>query len=152
MYRLTDYRVVVLLVAGAVLTVGCSQDPEAASSADRAGEYARRAVAEAGRAIDQQTRAVGDNLNRSIDETTGTVRRQSSDAAIGTKVKALLATDPLVGSLGIDVDTRDGVVTLSGRVKDEATRRRALEDARAVEGVVGVVDRLRVEGADGGVG
>ncbi len=45
---------------------------------------------------------------------------------------------------GIRVDTRNGVVTLSGTVEDELTRSRAVQTARRVRGVRGVVNDLRV--------
>jgi len=66
------------------------------------------------------------------------------DAAITTKVKALLLKDPLVGGLAIDVDTTKGRVRLGGTVKSEAERAKAVELARSVGGVLSVQNDLVV--------
>jgi osmotically-inducible protein OsmY len=57
-----------------------------------------------------------------------------------------MALDDLVQARTIDVDTKDGNVTLSGRVRIPAERERALLLARETAGVRNVVDRLVVEG------
>ncbi|HKA35203.1 MAG TPA: BON domain-containing protein [Thermoanaerobaculia bacterium] len=65
-----------------------------------------------------------------------------SDAGITTKVKAKLAADSTVKASDINVDTKDRVVTLSGKVDSEAAKARAVELARATDGVSNVVDNL----------
>ena len=45
---------------------------------------------------------------------------------------------------GIDVDTRDGVVTLSGHLPTRAARRTAVQDASKVTGVRRVIDNIVV--------
>ena len=50
-----------------------------------------------------------------------------SDASITTKVKTSLLADPDVSGLRIDVDTRDGVVTLTGTVSSSAEKSKALD-------------------------
>jgi osmotically-inducible protein OsmY len=57
------------------------------------------------------------------------------DALITTKVKASLAADPQVSALAIDVDTANGIVTLTGVVGSEQDRQRAIQLARGIEGV-----------------
>jgi hyperosmotically inducible periplasmic protein len=64
-----------------------------------------------------------------------TVGEHIDDAGISMRVKARLLDDPLVKGLKIDVDTRDGVVFLTGTVSGDAERNRAIELARATEGV-----------------
>lgn len=54
--------------------------------------------------------------------------------------------DPDVAGLRIDVDTRGQVVTLTGTVRTQAEKSRALQLAGDVEGVMRVTDRLTVEG------
>jgi hyperosmotically inducible protein len=68
-----------------------------------------------------------------------------SDPGITTAVKGKLAADDTVKAYRIDVDTREGVVTLNGKVDTEDARKRAVELARATDGVRDVVDRLTVE-------
>lgn len=67
-----------------------------------------------------------------------------SDAWISTKVKSKLTADPQLNSLNIDVDVREGVVILSGKVKDQANRRHAEELAADTEGVVSVKNELTI--------
>jgi hyperosmotically inducible protein len=67
-----------------------------------------------------------------------------SDAGITTAVKSKFATDETVKAYQINVDTKDKVVTLKGEVDTAAARDRAVELARATEGVRDVVDVLAV--------
>ena len=67
-----------------------------------------------------------------------------SDPGITTALKTKLLADPTVGGLRIDVDTRDGVVTLTGQVKSKAEREQALKLARETDGVKTVEDKLTV--------
>jgi hyperosmotically inducible protein len=68
----------------------------------------------------------------------------SSDPGITTAVKTKLAADDVVKAYRIDVDTTEGVVTLSGAVDTPAARERAVQLARNTEGVANVVDNLTV--------
>ena len=67
-----------------------------------------------------------------------------SDAGITTAVKSKLAADDTVKAYQIDVDTSDGVVTLSGAVDRAAAKEQALTIARRTDGVRDVVDHLSV--------
>src|SRR5688500_4279691 len=71
----------------------------------------------------------------------------ASDPGITTAVKAKLAADDTVKAYQIDVDTREGVVTLTGTVPTAAARDRALELTRTTDGVTRVEDRLTVSAA-----
>jgi osmotically-inducible protein OsmY len=66
------------------------------------------------------------------------------DGSITVAVKAKLVGDPDVSGLKIDVDTADGVVTLSGDVKSQAQRDEAVRLARETDGVRDVKDKLTV--------
>jgi osmotically-inducible protein OsmY len=66
------------------------------------------------------------------------------DAAITSAVKAKFLADTTVQGLDIDVDTRDGVVTLTGTVASRAEADRAGNLARNIEGVKNVVNNTRV--------
>src|SRR5688572_12692999 len=79
------------------------------------------------------TAACGKTVGEAIDDTT-----------ITTRVKTAMLNDEQVGGLRIDVDTFKGVVTLSGRVKNQAERAQALTLARGINGVVEVKDALQV--------
>ncbi len=73
-----------------------------------------------------------------------TIACSSTDPGLTTAVKSKLAADDTVKSYRIDVDTKEGVVTLNGAVDTAAARTRAVELARGTEGVRDVVDRLTV--------
>ena len=79
------------------------------------------------------TAACGKTVGETIDDTT-----------ITTRVKTAMLNDPAVGGLSIDVDTFKGVVTLSGRVKDQNEKSQAIALARRTSGVVEVKDALQV--------
>jgi hyperosmotically inducible protein len=70
---------------------------------------------------------------------------KADDAAITAAVSARLAGDPDLSALRIDVDTRDGKVTLSGPAPTEAARARAAELATSVKGVLGIDNKLVVK-------
>jgi osmotically-inducible protein OsmY len=68
-----------------------------------------------------------------------------SDAGITTTVKAKLLGDTRVPGMKIDVDTKEGVVTLTGTVSAGTEKERAVELAKATNGVKSVVDRIKIE-------
>jgi hyperosmotically inducible protein len=76
--------------------------------------------------------------------TAGRVGDVASDAMITSSLKTKFLADPDVAALKIDVDTTNGIVTLTGNVKTAAERDEALRIARETEGVKSVVDRLKV--------
>ncbi|MBW8267938.1 BON domain-containing protein [Caldovatus aquaticus] len=67
-----------------------------------------------------------------------------SDEAITDAVRQVLEKDPLLAAESIAVTTHRGVVTLEGFVPSEDQRHMAEDDAWAVFGVDGVVNRLEV--------
>src|SRR5262245_55700965 len=70
---------------------------------------------------------------------------QIDDAAITAAVKSRLAADPDVAALNIDVDTLEGVVTLSGQVNSAAERTEAVQIAAGTDDVVRVVNNLQIK-------
>ena len=69
----------------------------------------------------------------------------AADAATTAAVKTKLLGDTKVGGLGIDVDTKDNVVTLTGKVRSTAERTEAIRLARTTTGVKDVVSKLVVD-------
>ena len=68
-----------------------------------------------------------------------------ANGTLTARVKAALLADPDVKGLQIDVDSNDGVVTLSGALDRAANVERAQALARGVEGVKSVENRLTVK-------
>jgi osmotically-inducible protein OsmY len=71
-----------------------------------------------------------------------------TDAEITTAVKTKLLADKTVGGLKLDVDTTDGVVTLTGAASSTAERAQALRLARNTNGVKRVTDKLTIGTAE----
>ena len=67
------------------------------------------------------------------------------DSATTVKIKSALLADPEIKSVRIDVDTKDGAVTLSGTVPSAANAERAATVAKGVDGVRSVANRLTVK-------
>ena len=128
---------VTAFVAGALLT-GCEKktatiDTPAGTSTTTsvsatpgASEAMGKAADSAGRAMDKVGDAVG-------------------DAAITAKVKTALLADAEVKGLKIDVDTHDGVVTLTGELAGRGNVDRAATIAKGIDGVKAVQNRLTVK-------
>ncbi|MBZ0113467.1 MAG: BON domain-containing protein [Thermoanaerobaculia bacterium] len=73
-----------------------------------------------------------------------TMSEHLDDAAITMKVKTKLAADPEINPFNIDVDCKDGVVTLSGRVAKIEASREAEKLARNTTGVRQVKNLVEV--------
>lgn len=73
------------------------------------------------------------------------VGKEISDTWITTQVQAMYFLDREVKGMQINVTTNGGVVTLGGSVDSDAVRQKALADARSIEGVKQVVDKLAVK-------
>ena len=87
-------------------------------AAERTKEQAARATAKAGQALD--------------------------DGKITAEVKAKILAEPGLKVLMIDVDTKEGKVTLSGSADSAANVQKAEQIASAVEGVKSVDNRLAI--------
>ena len=72
------------------------------------------------------------------------VGTQWDDNVITTKVKSKLIADPQVKAFDISVTTNEGIVTLTGRVKEQLQRTEAEKLARDTAGVKGVTNLIKV--------
>lgn len=113
---------------------------KAEQNIDNAQAKARQEAAEAKTSIE----STADKAGKAIDNATQAVADTAADARITAAVNAELAKDPGLSALRIDVDTRDGRVSLSGTAPDAAAKDRATRLASAVKGVTGVDNRLEV--------
>jgi osmotically-inducible protein OsmY len=96
-------------------------------------DAAARARAQADKAA-EETKAMGAAAVDKVD-----------DATITTKVNAELAVDKDLSAIKIDVDTKNGVVTLTGPAPSASARERATEIAKNVKGVTSVNNQLTVK-------
>ena len=91
-----------------------------------------------------RAREAGAEIGEKVAVGASVAEKAVSDASLTTKIKSKMALDDTVDALGIDVDTKDGVVTLNGRVSNDAERLKALALARETAGVTAVHDKLVV--------
>ena len=84
--------------------------------------------------------AVGEGTEAAAKKTDEVV----TDASITAAIKMKMADDKLVSASKIDVDTKDGKVTLNGTVKSQAELDKAVQLAHSVDGVKSVNSNLVV--------
>ena len=95
-------------------------------------------MANAGAAVKEATK----NAEVSGKDLAGKVVEKLDDVAITTAVSAGLAKDPDLSAFKINVDTKNGAVTLNGSAPTEAARERAASIAKSVKGVGSVDNKL----------
>lgn len=131
-------------VIAALALVGCGKSQEeqalgpqagaaiaqAETSVRELGQEARQGMERAGQAIGEQVERAGEAIG---------------DAAISAQVSAVLARDPQLSALAIDVDTTAGRVRLTGTAPSPEARDRATQLAAGVQGVHSVDNLLTVE-------
>jgi Predicted periplasmic or secreted lipoprotein len=98
------------------------------------------------------TDTVGQKMDRATDKMAATTENAANktataidDTAITTKVKSAMVADPTLKALQINVDTKNGVVTLAGAVDSQAMKDKATEVTQAVSGVKSVDNNLTVK-------
>ena len=116
--------------SGVVVLAASSGQPAESSGDERAGER-RHAGTEGGRQDGADTSDIAATLGKSID-----------DSVITTKVKTGLLAD---GGSDISVETKNGVVTLTGAADSRQQVDRMLRTVRTVKGVRAVRNALSVK-------
>ncbi|QCB45413.1 BON domain-containing protein [Hydrogenophaga sp. PAMC20947] len=81
-----------------------------------------------------------------------TLGTQVDDAVVTSSVKSALLADDLVKSFELQVETRKGVVQLSGFVDNQAQIDQAMALTSAVQGVVNVENDVTLKGSSSTVG
>ncbi|MDQ3026636.1 MAG: BON domain-containing protein [Pseudomonadota bacterium] len=148
------------LAAIAALALGaCDREStqQARQDAANAGQKVERAlertgqkIAEASRQAATEVKQAGAELKSTTISTSNDVRstdtgRVLADTAITASIKTDYLKDPDLSVLKIDVDTKDGVVTLNGLAGTEEGRKRAGQLAGAIKGVKEVRNHLTVK-------
>jgi hyperosmotically inducible protein len=83
---------------------------------------------------------------------TPTPGTQIDDTVVTTKVKSALLADPTIKSFDLKVETRKGIVQLSGFVDNQAQVDGAIAVTRAVEGVSSVENMLSLKDGKATIG
>lgn len=95
-------------------------------------------------AIENELRETGRVVRRRSSQTVRAVGDATEDVRTTVAIKTQLALDPGLSALDIDVDTTDGLVTLSGRVDSATDLARAIDIAMSHRNVRQVVSTLQI--------
>jgi hyperosmotically inducible periplasmic protein len=143
--------VVVLSSVAVLLALGAcnrADDRTVGERMDSGVSKTQRAGAETKRDADRATARAGaaaDNAAESTKAMGASAGAKADDAGVTAKVNAALAKDKDLSAIKIDVDTKDGVVTLSGPAPSATAKERASEIARTVKGVTSVNNQLTIK-------
>lgn len=135
----------IALASSLVLLVsGCDRGPEERTAGEAMDESAATERTE--------TEQLGDTLQRDADQAGDTMEQRADqagqaieDATITAEIKTRFLADDTLKGLEINVDTEQGVVTLSGSVQSETAKDRATQIAQSVDDVVNVNNQLTVQ-------
>jgi len=117
----------------------------AGTGADSAGQKSSRVAKEESQDAAARARANAKSAGDSTKAMGAAAVDKVDDAMITTKVKAGLAADKDLSAIKIEVDTKDGVVTLTGPAPSASAREHATELAKNVKGVTSVNNNLTVK-------
>lgn len=133
-------RVLCAIGLASLFVGACDQTQE-----DRAAKQAASVIHEGNQALRDlsgKTREAAEQVGDAARKSARRIGASASDAVITGKVKAALGADRNVDAGCIDVDTRDAVVTLTGKLDRSEQADRAVDIARNVEGVKEVRSNL----------
>ena len=131
-------------VALAVLVLaGCDKPatpPSSTGPMEKMGQKLDQAAEKMGQKIDQ----AAERTKEQTAQATEKAGKAFEDGKITAEVKAKILAEPGLKVLMIDVDTKEGKVTLSGSADSAANVQKAEQIASAVEGVKSVDNRLAI--------
>jgi hyperosmotically inducible periplasmic protein len=137
-----------LMVASSLamlLALGACDRLERTAGTDSAGQKTSRAAKEETQDAAARARATAKSAGDETKAMGAAATDKVDDALITTKVKAGLATDKDLSAIKIEVETKDGVVTLTGPAPSDSAREHAAEVAKNVKGVTSVNNKLTVK-------
>ena len=145
MNSMTSKGLVAVSSLAALLALGaCGQrtdDQTVGQKIDSGVAKTEQAAADTGAAM----KDAGNKAETAVMGAAADTRSVVSDAEITAKVNAGLAADKDLSAIKINVDTKDGIVTLNGPVPNAAAKTRASEIARNVKDVKSVDNQLNVQ-------
>jgi len=130
-----------------LLFPGCSEQ-----DAGRIGKVSGKALERAGKMTDQAGQKMGLNLQRAerqMDSRLDAVKPESDGNNLSQRVQTRLKWDDLLEDASVRVRSdKNGVVTLSGKVKNEMQRKRAIVLADSTQGVKKVIDGMELDAGE----
>lgn len=125
-------------------TAGQKLDSAVASTSQAAAEAKAKAEASMAKAGEAMKDAA-QKAEASGAKTTSSMAGKADDAAITASIASEFAKDADLSAFKIDVDTKDGNVTLYGPAPTAAARDKATLLAKSIKGVASVSNRLTVK-------
>jgi hyperosmotically inducible protein len=113
---------------------------EVKGTAGRAVEKTKEGAETVGEKTKEGAKKVGEKTKEGVSKTGEVI----TDAWITSRVHSKFVGEDLLKDSDINVDTNNHIVTLRGTVMSPAAKARAVAEAKEVEGVHSVVDRLTV--------
>jgi hyperosmotically inducible periplasmic protein len=101
-------------------------------------------VGTTGRIDVDRARERGADVGEKAAEIAIDIQETVAEASVTSKVKAKMALDDVVRATAINVTTQGTTVTLTGNVRSEDERQRAVRLAQDTDGVSRVIDRLAI--------
>lgn len=144
MKALTKITSVVAVSAMVLLGAGCDRkdkDTTAGEKVDNAATTTEQGAHDAGNTAANAT----DNAAHTAANATANAGQSIDDAAITTALKGKYVLDPDLKAIDINVDTVNGVVTLTGAAPSPAAVDKATTVAKTVDGVKDVQNQLTVK-------
>ena len=92
----------------------------------------------------RKAREAGAAIGETVASGANKAQHAVAEMSLQAKIKSKMALDELVKASAINIDSENGKVTLTGTVRSEAERARAVQLARETAGVTSVTDRLVV--------
>lgn len=131
-----------LIAAGSLVACNRNEEPR---TAGQAVDQTIAKTESAGKDVAADARAAADRAATVTADASAKASNSVRDAAITVEVKAMLAKDPNLSALAINVDTAGGRVALRGTAPTAVAKDRATELARSVSGVTAVENELAVK-------
>lgn len=116
-------------------------------AADKTKEGVDKAIDKSAEGVSTATQKAKEGAGTAADKTAQGLSKAGeamTDVWIKARVKSKFVDEDVLKGSDITVDVDDHVVTLSGTVPSEAGRLRAIEEAKKVDGVHRVVDKLAI--------
>jgi hyperosmotically inducible protein len=126
---------IIVLVGVGTYVLGYWQAERSANAAVDGPLIDQQRVRETGAEIAQGARVAGWRMADAVE-----------DGALTAKIKSKMALDDYVKARDIDVDSSDGLVTLTGTLHSEAEHERAVKLTLETAGVRTIIDALQVSG------
>jgi osmotically-inducible protein OsmY len=135
----------VAVVLGGAPVVAHAEDNMPSGAIQNGADTTSRAATNAGNAASGAADKASDTASGAADKANSATEHagtMADDSSITAAVKAKLTKGTDTGS--INVDTDNGVVTLSGTVHDKSTREHAVHMAKKAKGVKSVKDNIEI--------